>query len=82
MPRGSWPASRDDKLRGTYVDPDSGREAFRKYAEEWLENRTLDPSTRIRMHQRLGKHVYPVIGSKQLGYLSTMPSTIQAMVRA
>lgn len=70
-----------DVLRGTYVDPDAGKITFRKLAEDVIESRTLDPSTRKVMHTRLTNHVYPVIGSKEIGRLSKRPSMVQAVVK-
>lgn len=71
-----------DILRGTYVDPQAGKITFRKLAEEVIENRTLDPSTREVMKTRLSKHVYPVIGGKEIGRLSQRPSMIQTLVKS
>ncbi|MEO3860966.1 site-specific integrase [Acrocarpospora sp. B8E8] len=70
-----------DLLKGTYINPNAGKVTFRKQAEEVIENRTLDPSTRVAMRQRLAKHVYPVIGSKEIGLLSRRPSIMQALVK-
>lgn len=66
---------------GTYIDPDAGRITFREYAEEVIENRTVDPGTRIAMRGRMNKHVYPVIGRKEMRLLSRRPSMIQALVQ-
>ncbi|WP_336208461.1 tyrosine-type recombinase/integrase [Nonomuraea sp. LPB2021202275-12-8] len=70
-----------DVQRGTYIDPDAGKVTFRKIAEEVIENRTLNPSTRAKMRQRLTKHVYPLIGSQEIGLLSQRPSIIQSLVK-
>jgi integrase len=70
-----------DLLRGTYIDPDAGKVTFRKQAEEAIENRVLNPSSREKMRQRLENHVYPVIGSHEIGLLAKRPSLIQGMVR-
>lgn len=69
-----------DLLRGTYIDPDAGKVTFRKQAEEVLDNRTLDPSSRDAMRRRLRNHVYPVIGAKELGVLAKRPSVMQGLV--
>ncbi|WP_186404548.1 site-specific integrase [[Actinomadura] parvosata] len=69
-----------DLQRGTYIDPDAGRITFRKQAEEVLENRTLDPRSRRKMRERLANHVYPVIGGKEIGWLSRRPSALQQLV--
>lgn len=69
-----------DLLRGTYIDPNAGKVTFRKQAEEVIENRTLNPSSRDIMRRRLATHVYPIIGSKEIGLLSRRPSIIQGLV--
>jgi integrase len=69
-----------DLQRGTYIDPNAGKVTFRKVAEDVIQNRTLDPSSREKMRQRLGKHVYPAIGSTEIGLLSRRPSLIQGLV--
>ncbi|GIH25150.1 hypothetical protein Aph01nite_34600 [Acrocarpospora phusangensis] len=70
-----------DLLKGTFIDPKAGKVTFRKQAEEVIENRVLNPSSREKMRQRLGNHVYPVIGSHEIGLLSKRPSLIQGLVR-
>lgn len=65
-----------DVVRGQYLDPDAGRITFKKYAEEWLSNQTIEPTTRERIEGRLRVHVYPVLGSKMLSQIK--PSTVQA----
>ncbi|MEV6980032.1 site-specific integrase [Sphaerisporangium sp. NPDC051017] len=70
-----------DVLRGTYIDPDAGKITFKKLAEEIIDTRTLDPRTRVVMRQRLSKHVYSVIGSKEIGLLSRRSSMIQNLVK-
>ncbi|GAB2474485.1 tyrosine-type recombinase/integrase [Xylanimonas ulmi] len=62
--------------RGTYLDPDAGRETFRAHAEAWLAMQTFNTSTREVVEHRLVKHVYPVLGSKQLAQIK--PSTVKA----
>lgn len=62
--------------RGTYLDPDAGRETFRAHAETWLEMQTFNASTRETVAHRLAKHVYPVLGDKELGRIK--PSTVKA----
>ncbi|MEU4576662.1 tyrosine-type recombinase/integrase [Nonomuraea sp. NPDC023979] len=71
-----------DLLRGTYIDPNAGKVTFFKQAEEVVENRTLDPASRVKMRERLATHVYPVIGSAELGMLSRRPSLIQKVVKS
>jgi integrase len=70
-----------DLNAGTYVDPSAGKKLFRTYAEEVVENRTLDPGTRVKMRERLTKHAYPVIGDIELRVLARRPSLVQALVR-
>ena len=69
-----------DKQRGQWIDPDAGRVTFEDYAREWIEMQTFDPSTRLAVETRLGVHVYPVIGGKQLRNIK--PSTMQAWLRS
>jgi integrase len=64
----------------SYIDPAAGKKLFKQYAEEVFADRVLDPSTRIEMAKRLGKHVYPVIGGKELRTLSRRPTLIQNLV--
>lgn len=53
---------------------------FEDYAREWVELQTFDPSTRLAVGNRLGVHVYSVIGGKQLRNIK--PSTMQAWLRS
>ncbi|MFT3871468.1 MAG: hypothetical protein QM714_02300 [Nocardioides sp.] len=62
-------------LRGTYIDPDAGRVAFQKYAENWLRNQPLEATSRETIERRLRLHVYPVLGSKSLRQID--PSAIR-----
>lgn len=71
-----WRTQETDRARGVYVDPDSGREKFKDYAEEWLTQRPLDIVTRDAMSDRLRLHVYPVLGHRELRNIK--PSTIRA----
>lgn len=71
-----------DLLRGTYIDPNAGSVTFRKQAEEVIKNRTVDASTRALMRERLAKHVYPVIGDREIGVLSRRPSSVQQLVKS
>lgn len=64
-----------DMLRGTYIDPDAGRIAFQKYAENWLRNQPLEVTSRETIERRLRLHVYPVLGSKSLRQID--PSAIR-----
>ena len=69
-----------DKLRGSYVDRNAGRETFRTYAERWLAAQLFAPGTRAVVRSRLTNHVYPVLGAKALG--SIRASTVQAWAKS
>ena len=68
-----------DKLRGTYRDPDAGKERFKAYATAWLAAQTFDESTREAVELRLRLHAFPVLGNKEMRLLK--PSTMQAWLR-
>lgn len=68
-----------DTLRGTYVDVNAGKIAFRIYADQWRTAQVHRESTQAHIETHLRKHVYPVFGDRQLG--SIRPSEIQAWVR-
>jgi integrase len=68
-----------DKLRGRWIDPAAGKVTFEDYATDWLEVQTFDPSTRLAVGNRLGVHVFPVLGRRQLRNIK--PSTMQAWLR-
>jgi integrase len=67
------------KLRGRWIDPAAGKVTFEDYATDWLEVQTFDPSTRLAVENRLGVHVFPVLGRRQLRNIK--PSTMQAWLR-
>jgi hypothetical protein len=56
-----------DKQRGEWIDPDAGRVTFEEYAREWVTLQTFDPSTPLAVENRLGVHVYPLIGGSSSG---------------
>jgi integrase len=64
--------------RGTYIDPASARMTFRAYAEQWRAAQPHRPNTASRTEMGLRKHVYPVLGDRQLGQLRA--SEVQAFV--
>lgn len=64
----------------SYISPDAGAETFKSYAEDVIAARTLDPGTRYLMRRRLIRHVYPVIGDKELRVLARRPSLVQGLV--
>lgn len=72
-------AAQADVQRGTYVDPAAGKVTFRTYAEQWLAAQTFDVTSLQNAEMHLRRHVYPMIGSKQLRHIK--PSTIQAWLR-
>ncbi len=55
-----------DKLRGTYLDLDAGRETFKAYAERWLRHSSRDPQTYSIRERILRLHVYPELGDVEL----------------
>jgi len=65
---------------GGYVDPAAGKTTFRAYAEQVIAERALDPGTRVKMRERLARHVYPVIGDKELRLLARRPTLIQSVI--
>jgi len=67
-------------VRGTYRDPDAGKQRFEPYAKAWLEAQTFDESTREAVGLRLRLHAFPVLGHKELRLLK--PSTMQAWLRS
>lgn len=69
-----------DRVRGTYRDPDAGKQRFEPYAKAWLEAQTFDESTREAVGLRLRLHAFPVLGHKELRLLK--PSTMQAWLRS
>jgi integrase len=67
---------------GTYIDPKAGEITFKAFAEQVIESRTLDPSTREKTGDRLKTYVYPMLGDKTLRLLSRRPSLVQNLVRS
>jgi integrase len=59
-----------DQSRGIVFDPTGGRIAFRRYAEQWLEGRTLAETTRDNYTDTLERHVYPTFEKCAIGRLS------------
>ena len=68
-----------DKLRGSFIDPNAGKVTVKAYAEAWLRAQTFDVSTRHAVEGRFRRHLYPVLGAKQLRHVK--PSTAQAWLR-
>ncbi|CAI7979453.1 integrase [Frankia sp. Hr75.2] len=57
-----------DMLRGTYVDPDKGKELFRVRAEAWRRDQVQHaPSTAETVASDLKNHIIPHFGDRQIG---------------
>ena len=56
--------------RGIAYDPTGGRIPFRRYAVQWLEGRSLAPTTRDNYAETLERHVYPTFGATPIGRLT------------
>ncbi|MCZ7629638.1 MAG: N-terminal phage integrase SAM-like domain-containing protein [Microthrixaceae bacterium] len=56
--------------RGIAHDPTGGRIPFRRYAEQWLEGRSLAATTRDNYAETLERHVYPTFGTTPIGRLT------------
>jgi integrase len=63
-------------LTGTYLDPDAGKITLRRYAQQWLDTRSLDASTRETIEQRVNLHIVPGLGDNRLDQLARRPSII------
>lgn len=74
-----WLASvRVDTSRGSYVDPDAGRELVEAYARRWAEGQPWRPSTRERITHVIDKQVVPTFGGWKIR--DVRPSDVQAWV--
>ena len=56
--------------RGIAYDPTGGRIPLRRYAEQWLEGRSLAATTRDNYAETLERHVYPTFGATPIGRLT------------
>lgn len=56
----------DEKNRGGYLDPDSGKVLFRDYAERWVKHQSFEESTRELTAYRMKLHLYPYFGETHL----------------
>jgi integrase len=65
-------------VTGQYVDPASGRQTLREYAEAWRAIQVHRPTTQAHLETMLRLHVYPILGDRALG--SIRPSDIQTLV--
>lgn len=68
-----------DLRRGSYVDPRAGKVTLKEYAEHWRAGQVHRPATVAHVETMLRRHVYPALGSRQLGQIA--PSEIQAWVK-
>lgn len=61
-----------DLVRGVYLDPKAGRITLRRYADEqWLPAQVhLRPSSSKLYRSHLNKHIYPVVGDRQIAGVS------------
>ena len=71
-----------DMLKGSYIDPRSGRTTLSEWAGEWLDS---DPgkraTTRARDHSVLRTHFLPLLGNRPLGSITPLDvrRTVEAM---
>lgn len=63
-------------LTGTYLDPDAGKITLRRYAQQWMDSRSWDASTRETVARRVNLHIIPDLGDKRLDQLARRPSII------
>lgn len=66
-------------VTGKYVQPKAGKITFRAFAEEWLGDRIQADSTAALYKSHFERHVFPVIGDKQLDTIHT--ATIRRLVK-
>ncbi len=64
----AWLAGAQTDLgRGTWVDPQPGKESLQSYAEGWLKARSDPrPTTRAKYEYLLNRHVFPKLGRREL----------------
>lgn len=67
-----------DKLHGTYIDIDAGRETFKTYADRWLKLTKNDPQTYEIRERILRLHVYPTIGDIELRKITS--TTLRTLI--
>lgn len=67
-----------DKLRGTYLDIDAGKESFAVYADRWVRHTSRDPQTLAIRERMLRLHVKPVIGNVELRKITG--STLRGLI--
>lgn len=65
-----------DITTGRYVDPRTARTKLYDFGTRWLAEQTFDPSTRLAVKVRWGKHIAPALGDHELRAIQ--PSTVRA----
>ncbi|MFI8324495.1 tyrosine-type recombinase/integrase [Streptomyces sp. NPDC085529] len=68
-----------DMSRGSYIDPQAGKETFRTVAERYLEGAIHKQSTADNAAQLLSKHAYPILGNRQISVVKR--SDLQSWVK-
>ncbi|MBM4724376.1 hypothetical protein GS439_19670, partial [Rhodococcus hoagii] len=61
-----------DLNRGDYIDPSDARRTFREVAELWFESRNLRPKTAQSYRTILEQRIYPRLGDRAVGSITTM----------
>jgi integrase len=52
--------------KGEWIAPESGRQSFREYAEQWMRDRVLKPRSAVLYNGLLANHLYPTFGDLSL----------------
>jgi integrase len=52
--------------KGEWIAPESGRQSFREYAEQWMRDRVLKPRSAELYNGLLANHLYPTFGDLSL----------------
>lgn len=68
-----------DLQRGQYIDPSAGQVTLKVFATDVIKNASIDESSRDDLTRRFRKHVFPVLGDRQLK--SVRPSQIQEWIK-
>ena len=68
-----------DLVRGSYVDPQAGRELFADVASRWLSVQVHRPTTAAQVQSNMQNHILPVFGKRPIAGIR--PTEIQAWVR-
>lgn len=69
-----------DLLRGTYVDPRSGRVTLAEYAEDWMSKQQWRHATRTLADSHMRNHIGPALGSRSL--VSITRTDVQGFVKS